>query len=438
MKAIFTIISYNYLPLAWTLMDSVTKSNSSEFDLYVIVADAKKEDLQNLNGEKKYPIIYLSGEEIFDNKKLTLELAFKYDVTEFCTSLKPFTFLKLAETKKYSGIIYFDPDVYIYSPIDNLYEILKDKLCVVTPHYYQIEEKYTGFVSEKVILFAGIFNFGFFALNPNHKDAYSLLNWWANRLTDGAYHDKIDAYHTDQKWMDYLPTYFGEDVHILRKPGYNLAIWNLHQRSLEKKDSKFVIADKGDSNYTDLSFIHFAGFDYNNVNVVHKHYLDVSSSKFPALKELMLAYMECLKDNGYETYINITYRFNYFENNAPIVKFHRRLYRAALDNNLIYNNPFGCGDGSFFAEIKKNNLLAKQSPDKLNEQNYEGVKGKLIIVNRFFKFFKSIVGFERYALFIKFLARYSRYENQYFLLKGVSSIYYINENRNRPDIRQEQ
>ena len=208
MKAIFTIISYNYLPLAWTLMDSISKLNSLECDLYVIVADASEEDLLKLNSEKKYPINYLSGYEIFDDKRLTLELAFKYDVTEFCTSLKPFTFLKLSKTKKYTAILYFDPDFYIYSSIDNLYEILIDKLCIVTPHYYQIEEKHTGFVSEKVILFAGIFNFGFFALNPNHQDALSLLNWWANRLTDGSYHDKIDAYHTDQKWMDFIPAFF--------------------------------------------------------------------------------------------------------------------------------------------------------------------------------------------------------------------------------------
>ena len=137
----------------------------------------------------------------------------------------------------------------------------------------------------------------------------------------------------------------------------------------------------------------------------------------------------------YENYINNPYKFNHFENNEIIIKFHRRLYRAALDNRIIYANPFSCEDNSFFAELKKNKLLVCNSPDKLNELNYEGVKSKLVLVNRLFKILKTIVGFEKYALFIKFLARYSRYENQYFLMKGVSSQYYINENRNSSESR---
>lgn len=432
MKAIFTIISYNYLPLAWTLMDSVSKLHSFKHDLFIVVADANKNDLNKLIDEKDYPIIYLSGEEILDNKNLTLELAFKYDVTEFCTSLKPFTFLKLSKTKKYSGITYFDPDFYIYTSISDLYKVLSDKLCIVTPHYYQIEDIHTGFVSEKIILFAGIFNFGFFALNPNHKQADSLLNWWSNRLINGAYHDKIDAYHTDQKWMDFLPTYFGEEVFILRKPGYNLAIWNLHQRILKNENNKYTISDIKDSNYTELSFIHFAGFDYYNTEVIHKHFLDVTSDKFPVLKELMLDYKECLKKNGFEQYINMQYKFNFFENNMLIIKFHRRLFRAGLDNNIYYENPFSCANDSFYAVLKKKKMLVTRSPDKLNEQNFKGIKNKLGIINRLFKIFKSIIGFEKYSLFIKFLARYSRYENQYFLLDGTSSQYYVNENRNIP------
>ena len=431
MKAIFTIISENYLPLAWTLMDSISATNEEPFDLFVVLADVTKENIKNIKHNKKYNITYLSGEEIFPKKEMYLELAFKYDVTEFCTSLKPYTFLKLEATEKYDGIIYFDPDFYIYSPISDVFEILQNKLCVVTPHYYNIEEEHSGYVPETVILFAGIFNFGFFAINSKHKNSNQLLKWWAQRLTDGAYHDKIDAYHTDQKWMDFLPTYFGDDVHIIRKPGYNLAIWNLHQRELKKIANDFLVADKNKSNFLPLSFIHFAGFDYNNIDVVHKHYLDVPSSKFPVLRELMGAYKEHLKQNGFEDYIKIPYKFNFFENNVAIIKFHRRLFRAALYNENLYNSPFNTDNDSFYSELRNKKLLVKKNTDKLNEQNFTGINSKIIILNKFFNFIKRVIGFEKYSLLIKFLSRFSRFENQFFLLKGVKSTYYVNENRNK-------
>ncbi|RZL62548.1 MAG: hypothetical protein EOO93_08525 [Pedobacter sp.] len=431
MRAIFTIISYNYLPLAWSLMDSIAKTNESDFDLFIVVADSKKEDLISLKNVKSYNITYLAGEEIFTNENFRLELAFKYDVTEFCTSLKPYTFLKLADENKYEGIIYFDPDFIVYSDISDVFEKLQTKLCVVTPHYYNIEENHSGYVSEKVILFAGIFNFGFFAINPNHKDGIKLLKWWANRLVDGAYHDKVDAYHTDQKWMDYLPTYFGDDVFIIRKPGYNLAIWNLHQRNIIKDGGKFLVHDIGSNNFDNLSFIHFAGFDYNNLEVVHKHYLDVPSNKFPALKELMQEYRMRLQENGFEKHITIPYKYNSFENGKPVIKFHRRLYRVSLGDQIQYINPFSCGDNSFYTALESKKLLANNNPDKFNEQNYNGVGRKLKIINKLFGMVKGILGFEKYALFIKFLARYARFENQYFLLKGSDTTQYINENRNQ-------
>ena len=430
MKAIFTIISENYLPLAWTLMDSINAKSEESYELFVVLADVDKESLKKIKNKKKYHITYLSGEEIFPNKQLYLELAFKYDVTEFCTSLKPYTFLKLEATNKYEGIIYFDPDFYIYSPISDIFTILKNKLCIVTPHYYDVEEEYSGYVPESVILFAGIFNFGFFAINPKHIRSNQLLKWWSQRLIDGAYHDKIDAYHTDQKWMDFLPTYFGDTVHIIRKPGYNIAIWNLHQRKFKKTSNDFYVADKNDLNFSPISFIHFAGFDYNNIDLVHKHYLDVPSSKFPVLKELMYSYKEHLKQNEFEDYIKIPYKFNFFENNEPIIKFHRRLFRAALFNENQYDSPFNTDKDSFFSDLKNKKLLVKKNTDKLNEQNFTGFNSKIIILNKFFNLIRRVIGFEKYSLLIKFLSRFSRFENQFFLLKCVKYNNYINENRN--------
>ena len=41
-----------------------------------------------------------------------LHLAFKYDIIEFSTSLKPYITLELL--KKHNKVIFFDPDIFIY------------------------------------------------------------------------------------------------------------------------------------------------------------------------------------------------------------------------------------------------------------------------------------------------------------------------------------
>src|SRR6185295_2658361 len=84
--------------------------------------------------------------------------------------------------------------------------------------------------------------------------ARALLEWWKQRLYTGCRHDPDRGYFVDQRWIDLVPGLF-DGVAILRDPGYNVAYWNLHGRSVT------VRGDEVRVNGVPCRFFHFSGFD---------------------------------------------------------------------------------------------------------------------------------------------------------------------------------
>ena len=72
---------------------------------------------------------------------------------------------------------------------------------------------------------AGVFNSGFVAVGQSGRP---FLDWWASRLRRDCLFCEPMGVHADQRWLDFVPSYF--DHHVLRDPGINVAQWNLHER----------------------------------------------------------------------------------------------------------------------------------------------------------------------------------------------------------------
>ena len=132
-KCAFSICSKNYLSQAFTLRESFIKYNPG-IDFHIFLADEYDAKLLD---EYKF-IIQLSNEIVPGWE----DMAFKYDVIEFNTSIKPFCIDYLL--KKYERVIYLDPDIYVVSSLDTIYEMLNDKDFVITPHFNHIEINFTG------------------------------------------------------------------------------------------------------------------------------------------------------------------------------------------------------------------------------------------------------------------------------------------------------
>jgi glycosyltransferase involved in cell wall biosynthesis len=63
---------------------------------------------------------------------------------------------------------------------------------------------------------------------------------------------------TDQRWVDLLSAFLPKLV-VLRDPGYNIAYWNLHERTIRRTDDGWRVTFS-DGTECDLVFFHFSGF----------------------------------------------------------------------------------------------------------------------------------------------------------------------------------
>ena len=402
----FTICAKNYLAQAFTLRESFYRHNPN-CDFFIFLSD----DLGELTDESKH-FILLDDSWIYNWK----QMAFKYNVIEFSTSIKPFCFNKLFK-EGYEKVIYLDPDIYVTKELNVIYEYLDKKSIVLTPHYCNIQTEYSGSITEEEILFVGIYNLGFAAIS-NNLEGNKIVNWWMNRLSNKCYADKFDALHVDQKWMDFIPAFFPNETLITHHMGINPAIWNLHERELVSDEKgEYEIINTESKEVFKLLFFHFSGFDPFKPTLINRRHPKYNTDVYPSYIPLFDEYVKGIYENGYEKYSKLSYSFNSFEDGENILPLYRRLFRIC-ETEFRQSNPFAT-DGEFFIKLKKEKLLTGLKTGKFstytdNERKKKGKFTKLITF--LFKIVKSLIGVRYYFSLLVFLNDFTRLEKQGFLL----------------------
>lgn len=404
MNVAFTICAKNYLAQAFTLRESFEKHNPN-CDFFIFLSD----DSEGLAND----IITLDDSWIPNWK----QMAFKYNVIEFSTSIKPFCFKKLFGNG-YSKVMYLDPDIYVTNPLDEIFNYLDEKSIVLTPHYCNIQTEYTGSITEEEILFVGIYNLGFVAIR-NNVNGNKIISWWMNRLANKCYADKFDALHVDQKWMDFIPAFFPNETLITHHMGINPAIWNLHERELiiDEKGA-YTISNIESNKIFPLLFFHFSGFDPFKPKLINRRHPKYNTDIYPSYIPLFDEYIAGVYKNEYNEYSKMSYSFNSFEDGENILPLHRRLFRVN-EQEYLNDNPFST-DGKFIKALKAQKLLSGIKSKGFStftnvQKSRKGLFEKLIISG--LKVTKFIVGIQYYSSFITFLNDYSRLEKQVFLFR---------------------
>jgi hypothetical protein len=234
--AAFSIISPNYRHFARVLMASLQRHHP-EWDRFVLIVGETASTVREGELFTSIPIEELSLPH-------PRQFCFRYTILELNTAVKPWGFEHLF-ARGYDRVLYFDPDIQLFTGLD---ELDPAAFLTLTPHL-------TGSIpgddhpSERSILLAGTYNLGFLGVT-RHPDLERFLRWWQEKLEFQCIVDTAHGLFVDQKWMDLAPGLF-RDVAILRHEGYNVAYWNLRQRTL---DGMFV-------NGKPLRFFHFSGVD---------------------------------------------------------------------------------------------------------------------------------------------------------------------------------
>lgn len=371
--AVFTVCNLAYLSKALVLAESLIKFGQQKLKIYIFdrkTAVSLPTDLAD----------FFWVEEI--GLKNIQQYAFKYDIVEFSTSLKPWITLKLLE--QHDKVIFLDPDTCLFSSLDSLWKELDTHDIILTPHY--VTPHTDGDIG---MLRFGSFNLGFYAVS-NTSEATRFITWWNERCLEHCYFETQFGLSTDQKWVSIAPCFF-PTLHVSFNLGYNVAFWNSHER---------MLSPDGQGGYTvngefPLVFFHFSSFDEKNPELLSKRLFADREKKRQDLLDVSLYYKNRLENFSFIP-SNTAYAFDYMSDGNYISPTLRRAYASVIGEFPDGHDPFDA-NGPVHKFAKKNYLLEKGGRYKpAGFEDAQSHSGKLQTINSLLKIILFVVGPNRF------------------------------------------
>lgn len=247
------------------------------------------------------------------------DFSFRYDIMELNTAVKPYMFRHLFDERSYDAVLYFDPDIEIFRPLDGVVARLRDGASfVMTPHLCAPSEG-NAEPNDFTIMRAGIYNLGFVGVG-RCAESERIVDWWARRLRFYCFNAQEQGIFVDQKFMDLVPG-FAPRAHVSPDVTLNVAYWNLRQRPLEQDGEGWRVGGEM------LSFFHYSGFDPRKPTRLSKHDPGMDGAMPDPLRRLTAGYAERLLANGYGTISGSTYAYGRFASGTTIHPLVRQMFR---------------------------------------------------------------------------------------------------------------
>jgi hypothetical protein len=392
-----TICSFNYISKARVLIESY-KTIHPEHDITLVIVDKKRES----STLQKLGINIIWAEDLpIDN---FLQYAFTFDIIEFNTNVKP-TAMKFL-LKKYDKVIYFDPDIQVFSRIDHILEELNNASIVITPH--SVTPILDGCKpDDSDLLRFGAYNLGFVGVS-NCSESFSFLDWWSDRCLKLGFYEPQLGLAVDQKWIDLAPSFFPK-LKILHNVGLNVAFWNLHERFLSKVNNQWFVNGK-----IPLVFFHFSSFNSDFVDVIAFKQTRFKQGERADFTEIANEYAVNIQKLKISEFDNQKYGFDYFNDGVYINPIVRRFYVILKNDMFEEDNPFEVNN-NFRKFVKKHGLIElKQTTNnkRITFKDLENYKNQ----EKFFliglKLILRILGPEKYFSLMRYLPHISSIRNQ--------------------------
>jgi hypothetical protein len=321
---VFTSAAVNYLPKVRTLCASIRRYHP-EAVIHFALADERPAWLTT-QGE--------AFDHILDISELGIpnwrNWSFKHDIVELSTAIKPFVFAHLFAKTDCARALYFDPDMVLFSRVDDILRTLDGSNLVLTPHQSRPETTYEAVIDNEIgSLKWGVFNLGFIGVR-NTGESRRFTQWWADRTYEFCRADVANGLFTDQKWLNLAPIFF-DGVAIIRCARHNVATWNLTTRRLEgDRESGFTVDGEP------LGFYHFTGFDSG----AHRVMAGKNASGNESVQELIAWYEQETAASRDDPVTAWPWAFGRYSDGAAVDTRHRRLYRDNPDLQYAFPDPY--------------------------------------------------------------------------------------------------
>jgi hypothetical protein len=320
----FTSAAVNYLPKVRALCRSI-KQYHPTFHVVFALVDSKP-DWLDVSLEPFDEIISINDLEIRNLKSWI----FQHNLVELCTGIKPQILNKLLKRNDCEAVIYFDPDMVLFSGLDDLLQELAQANIALTPHLTSPESTLEAIVDNEICsLKHGVYNLGFLAVRKcSETDRFA--RWWAERLYYFCRDDIKEGLFTDQRWIDFVPVFF-DGVKILKSARFNVASWNLTTRKLTGDFESGFFVDG-----LPLGFYHFTGFDRGD----HAIMAEKGAPGNKSVEALINWYIAETNSANNALPQKSEWSFAAFSNGVPILPEYRQIYRDRPDLQKTFPDPF--------------------------------------------------------------------------------------------------
>ncbi len=158
-----TIIARNYWAHARVLAQSL-RAHNPDARLSVLVVDA---DAHTVSVGRREPFDVVTPADIGLDRRELHRMATIYDLLELATAVKPWLLRHLVDSEA-APVVYLDPDIEVFSPLGEAWDLAAKHGIVVIPHAVDPLPRQSDGPSEELhILGSGTFNLGFIAVG--HK-----------------------------------------------------------------------------------------------------------------------------------------------------------------------------------------------------------------------------------------------------------------------------
>jgi hypothetical protein len=321
---VFTSASVNYLPKVRLLCESVRRFHP-EAIIHLALADERPPWLATA-GEPFDDILELAQLDIPNWRRW----AFTHSIVELSTAIKPFALGHLMRRPGCETVLYFDPDMVLFSRVDDILSMLEHGNLALTPHQNKPEQTLEAILDNEVAsLKHGVFNLGFIGVR-NGDEGRRFAAWWGERTYHLCRADVSNGLFTDQKWLDFAPIFF-EGVAIIKSSRHNVATWNLTTRRLTGSfDAGFTVDGEP------LGFYHFTGFDSG----AHRIMALKNAAASDAAHALIAWYARKIEIAAGDPISAWPWAFGTFSDGSAIGAGHRWLYRERTDLQTAFPDPF--------------------------------------------------------------------------------------------------
>ena len=297
------------------------KKHHPEFTVHFAVADEIPKWL-NATDEPFDDVISLTDLAIPNLKSWI----FRHSIVELSTGIKPFVLRALLAKPDCRAVLYFDPDIVLFSRLDDLLEELDRGSILLTPHQIKPEQSLEAVIDNEICsLRTGIFNLGFLGI-VNDSQGRAFTDWWAERLYFFCQADYQRHLFTDQKWVNLAPIFF-DGVRILKNSRFNVATWNVTTRRLAGSFQEGFTVDEAP-----LGFYHFSGFDSGD--------LDIMANKYAANNSAVLGLIRWYDSETDQGEAQIRWAYGTFSDGKEITTDQRAIYRMRKDLQEAFPDPF--------------------------------------------------------------------------------------------------